>query len=209
MERTALYVLLAGEVSWRERLAALPPERQSRILAFRREEDRQRCAGAGLLLQWALEAHGVPPEEQRLTANACGRPELAGQDDLWFSLSHAGPWVVCAVGEHPVGVDVELPRAGYAAVARRCFLPEEAEQIRNETDFLRIWTAKEAFLKALGRGLTLPLRSFRVELTPEEALLHQSQSPIPYRLHEYPLPSGHICLCTSGPRPELRQVTLQ
>lgn len=206
---TALYVLAAGEISWQEALAALPPERQSRILALRREEDRQRCAGAGQLLQWALARCGIPPEEQRLTVNAYGRPELRDREDLWFSLSHSGPWIVCAVAGHPVGVDVELPRYGYDAVVRRFFSPEEAAQIQNETDFLRIWTAKEAFLKALGLGLTLPLDSFQVELTPEAALLRQSQSPLPYRLHEYRLQPGHLCLCTMSQRPELTQVTLR
>lgn len=206
---TALYLLAAEEISWREILAELPPERQSRVLALRREEDRQRCAGAGQLLQWALARRGVPPAKQQLTANPYGRPELEGREDLWFSLSHSGPWIVCAVAEQPVGVDVELPRDGYAAIARRFFSPEETAQLRDETDFLRVWTAKEAFLKALGRGLTLPLTSFQVELAPEGAFLHQDKSPLPYRLHEYRLPSGHLCLCTLGQRPELVQVTLK
>lgn len=205
----ALYVLPAGEIRWQEALALLPPERQRRVLTLRREEDRQRCAGAGRLLQWALAQHGVSPQEQRLTENACGRPELADRDDLWFSLSHSGPWIVCAVAAHPVGVDVELPRGNTLAVARRFFSPEEIVQLREETDFLRLWTAKEAFLKALGCGLTIPLDSFRVELRPEGAVLHQNRSELPYVLHEYPLPPGRLCLCTLGKRPPLRQVTLE
>ena len=69
---------------------------------------------------------------------------------------------------------------------------------RTEEDILRLWTAKEAYLKLLGRGLTLPLDSVSVELG--ERLILEG---LPYALHEYTLEDCHICLCTTDSKPIL------
>lgn len=200
---TELFVTKVAALDWEALLPLLPSDRRDRVLACRREEDRRRCAGAGWLLQQALARQGIPPAQQNLTYNPWGKPQLP-QQDLFFSLSHSGPLVLCAVADHPVGVDVD--HRCPAAVARRHFAPEE--QTAAPTDRLRIWTAKEAFLKALGVGLTIPLDTFRVELSPDTARLVQTQSPLPYRLHEYTLAPYHACLCTLDLRPELFELTI-
>ena len=189
---------------WRELLSGLPQERQTRALACRLDADGARIAGAGWLLQYALEQAGIPAGQQRFTENPWGKPLLRDRADLHFSLSHSGTWAVCAVGASPLGVDVEPPRCTMA-MARRCFHPSEIEALKRlepeaQPEALgRLWTAKEAYLKALGRGLTQPLNSFAVTLTPEAALLDRS----PYRLHEYRLGDYFLCLCTTEARPEM------
>ncbi len=193
---------------WRELLPALPQERQTRALACRLDADGARVAGAGWLLQYALEQAGIPAGQQRFTKNPWGKPLLEGRETPQFSLSHAGNWAVCAVSDCPVGVDAELPRCTLE-IARRRFHPQEAQWLAQlptlcQPEALnRMWTAKEAFVKALGRGLTVPLDSFRVTLTPEEAVLEQALSPMPYRLHEYVLEDCRVCLCTTDIRPPL------
>lgn len=202
---TALYAcslrsLLQG--GWYRLLSALPAERQQRALACRHDADSARIVAAGLLLQQALARHGVPPEAQRFTSNPWGKPLLAEAEHLQFSLSHSGNWVVCAVADHPVGVDLEYPRCS-AAIARRYFHPLEAIHGDNPDSLCRIWTAKEAFVKALGVGLTLPLDSFLVCLHPDRLQLQQTHSPLPYRLHEYTMDTARICLCCTDEKPEL------
>ena len=111
-------------------------------------------------------------------------------------------------------MDIELPRCTLS-VARRHFQPEEIAGLEllphmAQTDALnRIWTAKEAFLKALGRGVTVPLGSFTVTLGETGAVLKQDLSPLPFRLHEYPMDAYRICLCTADDRPQLQQVTAE
>ncbi len=192
---------------WRELLPELPPDRQRRASACRSDGDSARVAGAGWLLQYALERAGVPRVAQIFTQNPWGKPLLADRDGPHFSLSHSGAWAVCAVGGAPLGVDVELPRCTMA-VARRQFHPQEVAALEGlETQarkdaLCRLWTGKEAYVKALGRGLTLPLCSFRIILTPEDARLEADMS-LPYCLHEYRLDEHRICLCTTEARPEL------
>ena len=194
--------------AWRELLPALPQERQSRALACRLDADGARVAGAGWLLQYALEQAGIPAGQQRFIQNPWGKPLLEGRETPQFSLSHGGNWAVCAVSGQPVGVDAELPRCTME-IARRHFHPQESQWLAQlptpcQPETLnRMWTAKEAFVKALGLGLTVPLDTFRVTLTPEQALLEQTLSPVPYRLHEYVLEDCRVCLCTTDPRPPL------
>jgi phosphopantetheinyl transferase len=96
-----------------------------------------------------------------------GRPEVAGAGDLSFSLSHSESLaMVAVVAGARVGVDVEIerPRSRLDALAARVLSAEEhaewldAEPPARVRAFLRLWTAKEAYLKAIGAGITLPLR---------------------------------------------------
>ncbi len=98
-----------------------------------------------------------------------GRPHVAGDDGVSFSLSHTGTFAVVALatGGTRIGVDVEeiRSRARIDALAARVLdddehaawsvIDDERERMRN---FLAVWTAKEAYLKALGIGITTRLR---------------------------------------------------
>lgn len=114
----------------------------------------------------------IQPEEIIISNNAYGKPYLTNKRIFNFNISHSGKWVVCAVGKRPVGVDIELiGRVNLKTaekIAERFFSGEECEElfIRENKDrlayFCEIWTLKESFLKALGKGLTIPLNSFTI-----------------------------------------------
>lgn len=102
-----------------------------------------------------------------------GRPELPSYPEVSFNLSHSegvGLLAISTCGR--VGVDVEIARPDFAdmRIADRFFAPGEISRLRavpaadRNLAFLRCWTRKEALLKALGAGLTLPLRGFEVSL---------------------------------------------
>lgn len=210
-----LYALELGQLTreqWESRLELLPEERQRRVRDCRLPEDRIRVIGAGCLLQYGLEREGIPREEQIFGKNPYGKPELLGKP-VQFSLSHGGNWAVCAVGNTPVGVDVETPRCSMEVAAR--WFPEEevslVEKLPAEEQkwaLCRLWTAREAFLKALGCGLTVLMNSFGVELSADGARLEQTLTSQKFRFYEYQLPDSQVCLCTTEPRPELEYVTV-
>lgn len=174
---------------WRKDLDILPTQRKERALACRKEEDGMRIACAGYLLQNALSEEGI--KQPVFAKNEWGKPYLADRNDIHFSLSHSGIWAVCALSDAPVGVDIERPRS-MEKVAR--LFPEA----KTDDDVLRLWTAKEAYLKLLGRGLTVPLDSISVQLG--EPLVLEGLS---YALHEYVLENYRICLCTADTKPTL------
>ncbi|HKO54622.1 MAG TPA: 4'-phosphopantetheinyl transferase superfamily protein [Thermoanaerobaculia bacterium] len=97
-----------------------------------------------------------------------GKPRLAS-GELHFNISHSGELVAVAIAMEPVGIDVEeiRPTRELLAIARRFFSAEEARRVEQDADqFFRVWTAKEAIVKAIGSGVFDNLRSFTV---PEDA----------------------------------------
>lgn len=170
----------------------LVPEEQARAARFYFERDRQRyLAGRGLLRLLLGRYLGRPPEGLELTYNRYGRPSLAGSDNLpplHFNLSHSGPIALFAFTlDRPLGVDVERIRSDldHEKIAERFFSLRERQVLHNLSamdmalGFFNAWTRKEAYIKALGMGLSLPLDSFDVTLAPGRParLLEARQQP--------------------------------
>lgn len=115
---------------------------------------------------------GCPGKDVKLITNARGKPTLAA-GDFNFSLSHSGDWLLIAVGTNAdLGVDLEIPRKLNKAreLARRYFTARESrwleqqEPAAREHAFLRLWTAKEAMVKAAGTGLAGYIDQVEVDL---------------------------------------------
>ena len=122
----------------------------------------------------------LPPEQVRFDYNSYGKPDLhaaPGERLLRFNLSHAGGLALYAItGEREIGVDIELLRDDVAgvALAEYFFSPREVKTLRTlppevqTRAFFNCWTRKEAYIKARGAGLSLPLEKFDVSLSPCE-----------------------------------------
>jgi 4'-phosphopantetheinyl transferase len=202
--------------------ATLAPDERARAARFRRESDRHRyTAGRGILRDLLARYLSVAPEEPVLRYGSHGRPELGGphaDDDLNFNLSHSQALALYAFTRgRELGIDVEAVRHDVAvvALARRFFSPAEAaalealpESVRTEA-FFNGWTRKEAFIKARGDGLSLPLDSFDVTLAPgtPAALLSTGWDPAEaesWSLAELsPAQGFKAALAVTGPPPEL------
>ena len=144
-------------------VGALSPADVARAGRYRYPEDARRFAAARGWLRHVLGAElGIDAAGVELVEGS-GKPRLAGGADLRFNLSHAGELAVIATAGSEVGIDVE-----HLAGARRALeaapvacTPAETEALaglpgaaRTEA-FLRMWTAKEAYLKARGVGLSV------------------------------------------------------
>ena len=131
--------------------------RRELAAAYRQPEDRVRCLAAG----WLLE-HALPGSRLLEARDEKGKPYLQGLPGTSISLTHSEAWVACAVHDQPVGVDIERPRAADAGLAGTFMSPLELEQYAacpqaDRLDyFSRLWTAKEAYLKAVGTGFSRP-----------------------------------------------------
>ena len=99
---------------------------------------------------------GIPVKEIVLELNAYGKPSLAGTDH-YLSIAHSGEVVAIAVSRSEIGVDLEFEREiDIPGLSRRFFSPEEALYLEKNSDpshFFRLWTCREAAIKADGRGL--------------------------------------------------------
>ena len=157
--------------------------KRARVERTRQRKDRLRTVLADDLARHMLgEAMGISPASVRFTYAASGKPSVAG-GGYEFSISHSDNIVVVAINEGPVGIDVEHIREVSPRLARKYFCDDENFYVFGHepkdvdfehmasTDirmrFFEIWTAKEAYLKRLGEGLS-HLRSVNTTLYPFE-----------------------------------------
>ncbi len=160
------------------------------------------------------------PAELQLIPDAFGRPCLPDARDLTFSLSHsAGRVLIAVAGGIPIGIDLELiePDRAEASVARLFMTPREFERWHalplpdRLPQFFRLWTRKEAYVKARGVGLSYPLQDFEVaaEAGAGAALDWSREGPAEsarWTLFELPAGPRHAsALVADAPRPTLRR----
>lgn len=153
-----------------------------------RGEDGKTASRTALAAAFA--GAGVPADAE-IARTVLGKPYLTGFPGVHFNLSHSGPWGACALSGFPVGVDVELIRPLRRNVAGRFFTKTEQLYLarRPEEEFFRLWTRKESFAKAVGRGLQLQLDTFSVL---EEVLFRDGAA---WYFHEFPVKAGYLTVC--------------
>lgn len=199
-----------------ERLAWLDAEERARASRFRTPQLADRWRVAHVALRGILAAAvGRAPAALRFARDANGKPTLRDAPGLAFNLSHADGVALVAVSTaETVGVDVEAlrPVPEMAGVAASHFAREEqdalwaADEAQRLPTFYRIWTRKEAYVKATGVGIGPALARFAVTASPEPPrLLYAADTPdlAAWSLHALDAPAGYCAaLCvggTSGP----------
>ena len=158
-----------------ERAGVLSADELSRASRFVFRKDREQYVGTRSAVRILLSQYlRQSPRTLEFTYGKHGKPELEvprGAGTIGFNVAHAGVWALCAVAPtFDVGVDVERLRSDvdlagatfvFAASELKA-LEQQASVARPET-FFHFWTQKEAYVKAVGDGLAIPLNSFEVE----------------------------------------------
>ncbi|MET0387445.1 MAG: 4'-phosphopantetheinyl transferase superfamily protein [Polyangiales bacterium] len=165
-------------------LAQLSPDEQARYTRFRFPDDAAVYLVAHALTRRVLaRALGCDPRALSFALREHGRPELAGPaaaSGLRFNLSHTRGLVACGIAAHDdLGVDVEElgRRVEIEGLARRVFSPRERaglDALSGEAQrarFFELWTLKEAYVKATGKGLASPLQGI--------SFLAEQPDPVP------------------------------
>lgn len=162
----------ANEVHvWRVRLHGLDRARPATTeTALRAHRAGERARARSALRRILGRYTGLAADALRIEADARGKPRLAHPGAPAFNLSHTEGLALVAVARTPVGIDVERlrPLADALGLARRFLAPAEAAAVAaggaagRDAAFLRVWTRKEALLKASGHGLALDTRAIEV-----------------------------------------------
>lgn len=156
----------------------LSADERNRAERFHFEQDRKHfIAGRGILRTLLGYYLGIEPSRLQFHYEVYGKPalETCGGNTLRFNLSHSQGLVLYAVTRaRSIGIDLEhiRPIAEVEQIAERFFSVREnavfraLPQSQKQVAFFNCWTRKEAYLKAIGDGLTFPLDQFDVELSP-------------------------------------------
>jgi 4'-phosphopantetheinyl transferase len=146
-------------------------ERLEKIEKLKKQDDKFRCLGAGLLLNYVKKVYGI---DDGIMIAKNGKPHFK-KTKLSFNISHSGNYVIIAVSDYNVGIDIQRMEKRNQLVAEKNFCSSECAYI-NENDnedikrqrFHEIWTIKEAYLKNIGIGLRKPLNSFEIDLSSDQ-----------------------------------------
>jgi 4'-phosphopantetheinyl transferase len=157
----------------------LTNDERSRAKRFYFQKDHRHFIVARGILRVILSRYlSIEPERLCFSYNEYGKPALGADYErcgIRFNLSHADGLALFAVTEgREVGIDLEKIRPDFATseIAERFFSSEEVQMLRTLPDYLQeeaffnCWTRKEAYVKARGQGLSVPLDQFEVSLTP-------------------------------------------
>ncbi len=167
------------EAAVRQMALTLSPEEQTHAARFRFARDRRRYIVAHGAMRAVLAGYlNMPPQQVRFVTGEHGKPALApDQGHITFNLSHSEDLALFACAcDRELGVDIEYMRpiddidliaTHYFAPTERAVLSQIAPAYKLQA-FYHCWTRKEAYIKAIGRGLAMPLDRFVVSLAPDE-----------------------------------------
>ena len=166
--------------------AVISEEERASVRRFVHEANERERLVARALVRTALAGYrNVAPASLRFSVWSWGKPEIFPPCDLQFNLAHHPTLVVCAVSDgRAVGIDVEpLSRhPQISEVADRVFAPSELAELaalddsRRADRLVSLWTLKEAYIKARGMGLSLPLRELALRFDDRSPRLVASEA---------------------------------
>jgi 4'-phosphopantetheinyl transferase len=157
-----------------EFVADLDEVERERLAAYRRDDDQARfLLGCTIVRRLLAAQFSLPAAKVRLDRSCpeCGKPHgKVRADGVELSVTHSGELVGVAIGDRPVGLDVEKvdPTVDVDGVARLALAPEEVQELDRYDGIERVgafttyWVRKEAVVKATGDGLRADLRTVTV-----------------------------------------------
>jgi 4'-phosphopantetheinyl transferase len=175
---------------------------KARANRFKFAHDRRRFVVArGTLRHLLAQQFACLPESVEFCYGEYGKPKIKPSsklhnlsggfaDDCQFNLSHSGDLALCALGYHrAVGVDVEMikPIQRLERMMERCLSAREQMKVNMTADplraFLQRWTCKEAYLKAIGKGLIQSMQTVEVDMSEPRLLCVPHECEAGWQLH--------------------------
>lgn len=152
-------------------LTILDEQKQMKIRRFCHFQDAQRALIADILVRSIIvKKTKIKNKNIVFNNNKYGKPYFKFDKNFEFNIAHSGKWVVCAVHNSPVGIDIEEIQPIDFEIARRFFAKSEYDLLLNKENneqlsyFYDLWSIKESYIKASGKGLSIPLNSFSIYL---------------------------------------------
>lgn len=192
-------------------LNLMQPELKKKIGRYRFIQDAERSLiGYRMIYYLLYKEFGSYSTDMKLAFSQYGKPYFPDFSSFHFNLSHSGDWVVCAVDQKSIGIDIEQINEIDLTIADRYFSSEESKQMhqlkeeQKKERFYDLWTLKEAYIKAIGCGMTLPLNTFGFSFESITGqgfcikLTHQNQNS-PYYFTQYDIDSNYrLSVCAQS-----------
>ncbi|MFJ7954470.1 4'-phosphopantetheinyl transferase family protein [Lysinibacillus sp. NPDC096418] len=162
------------DTSLHQLLRILSSEKQNRIKKMKFLDDQYRSLIGELLIRYiASKKLALTNEDFKFSSNSFGKPFIQSYPSFHYNIAHSGEWVVCAIHNEEVGIDIEMIKPIDKSSIYKLLEGEEVNYITKKKTlaaFYDIWTLKESYVKAIGKGLSLPLQSFLVRIKNEDQI---------------------------------------
>ena len=200
-------------------LKLLPSSNRDFYTRFKRTSALQRSLFAELLSRFIISQKlELSPHNIVFSRSKNGKPFLENSNTK-FNLSHSGDWVVMAIAEAEVGIDVELIRPVNYHIAERFFSKDEVTilNLREGKDklnyFFDLWTLKESYLKLIGTGLTRSLSSFTVHMNSGKFVISEEGNKMNTKVffRQYSLSENYklsVCSYDNNFNPKLKLISV-
>lgn len=184
----------------RELLRHVSVEKKQKIARFIKQDDVYRTLLADILVRSIIcRKLQLKNHEIDFSNNLYGKPHLCNATDFQFNVSHSGEWIACAVDKNQIGVDIEkIEPIDSISISESFFSSEEYNDLLikngNErlTYFYELWTMKESYIKAVGKGLAIPLHSVAVKRYRQNYMeIEEVNSHIQYYCKQYYVDDSH------------------
>ena len=179
------------------------PQKRERIRKFRFFRDASNTLIGELLIRMEIcKRTGLQNDQLNFSTTAHGKPFLVNNQQIQFNISHSGNYVVAAIDDKQVGIDVELKKPIDLKIAERFFSADETAYVFSHPTqsenvckaFFEIWTKKESLIKWDGQGMSKSLSSFSV-------LQKEDDSPHYFCVFENDTAICHVCTMQMNPPP--------
>lgn len=185
-------------------------ERKKRISKFYFTKDKVQSLFAEIILRYILyKRYSFRNDQIKLGYSDYGKPYIVTHSNIHFNLSHSGSWVLCAVGDVPLGIDVEIIKDKDLDISGRIYTKEENDFLFAKppedriNTFYKFWTLKESYVKNVGKGLSIPFDSFSFQINKDEIkFLVEGRQNKNFRFYTNQLDNLHCTSLCVNSRPE-------
>ena len=190
--------LLMDEQMFTRMLMSVSPERQQKARRYKFPKGKALSLGAALALDKLLRRRGLRERDQRYLEGKHGKPSFADHPEIHFSISHSSHFVACAMADCEIGIDIQHLVKVNEPLMRRVLSDEELGMVmalqgeERQMLFARLWALKEAYLKAVGTGITDDFPSFSLEN--DHPRLVNRQGFFLFREFDFPEGKGALCV---------------
>lgn len=177
-------------------------EKQQAFVRYVNVKDAYRSLlGELLIRKYLIQVLNIPNENILFRKNEYGKPFV--DFDIHFNISHSDEWVVCAISNHPVGIDIERISEIDIKIAEQFFHENEYIWLQSKaqnsqvSSFFELWTIKESYIKAIGKGMYIPINSFWIDKNQTQTVIYKQNKKEPVTIYEPELFEGYKCSCCS------------
>lgn len=196
-----------SSLHYNQLLSHVSDSKKERISRFKFKKNACETLMSDILTRYfAMKNTGIKNTDITIVQNDYGKPYIDKLPSFHYNCTHSGEWVAIAISDMPVGVDIEVLKDMGMDIAKRFFTQKECQYIKNAPHnhrtkhFFDLWTLKEAYIKKHGKGLSIPLDSFSMNVKDNSISVEVEDDSLICYFHKYDITNNcKLSVCTHFP----------